>query len=145
MPPFLDAVNGSAPDAGAYEFGFPPWFAGASTTQCLPPVFSPVSGYYTGNLMVTLTSLTAGASLRYTTDGSNPTAATGTLYTGPLSVAITSTVKAIATGPLETSAITTERYQMEAPVIVASQGPSFYTDRFQSYTFQTQFPPPLGI
>lgn len=33
VPPFLDPVNGTAPYLGAYEFGTPPWFAGASPTQ----------------------------------------------------------------------------------------------------------------
>ncbi|MCK9434650.1 MAG: chitobiase/beta-hexosaminidase C-terminal domain-containing protein, partial [Candidatus Cloacimonetes bacterium] len=39
---------------------------------------------------------TAGAAIRYTTDGTDPTATTGTLYSGPVSISSTTTLKAIA-------------------------------------------------
>jgi peptidoglycan/xylan/chitin deacetylase (PgdA/CDA1 family) len=56
------------------------------------------SGYYITAVSVALTATdeTGGSGLkdvRYTTDGSTPTATTGTVYSGPFSVASTTTVK----------------------------------------------------
>jgi hypothetical protein len=43
------------------------------------PNFSPAGGYYTVAQTVTLSTTTGGASIRYTTDGSAPSATAGTL------------------------------------------------------------------
>lgn len=59
------------------------------------PVFSPKAGTYSSPQSVKITSSTTGATIRYTLDGTTPTAAS-TLYTGPVAVAKTLTVKAIA-------------------------------------------------
>ena len=56
-------------------------------------VAGPDTYYFTAN--VTLAVAEPGAEIRYTTDGSTPTAAS-TLYTAPFNVTTTSTVKAIA-------------------------------------------------
>jgi len=64
--------------------------------QVTAPVFSPGAGNYTGAQTVTLSTTTTGASIRYTTDGSIPTEATGTLYSGPVSIGATTTLKAVA-------------------------------------------------
>ena len=60
------------------------------------PTFSPVGGSYTAAQTVTLSSTTAGATIRYTLDGTAPSESAGTVYTAPFSVAGTTTVKAIA-------------------------------------------------
>lgn len=60
------------------------------------PVFSPVAGTYSSTQLVTITSATSGASIRYTTDGSVPSGTTGTIYTGPVSVNTTEVLKAVA-------------------------------------------------
>ena len=60
---------------------------------------------------VTITSSTAGASIRYTTDGSNPTSSTGTVYSGPFNVSNLTTVKAIAyKDGYDDSGIATQQY-----------------------------------
>jgi hypothetical protein len=59
------------------------------------PSFSPAPGTYTGTQNVSLHSTTAGASFYYTTDGSTPTTSS-TLYTGPIAISVTTTLKAIA-------------------------------------------------
>jgi len=59
------------------------------------PVFSPLSGTYYTAQNITVTSETSGASIYYTTDGSEPDN-TKTLYSTPFSVSTTTTVKAIA-------------------------------------------------
>jgi hypothetical protein len=62
------------------------------------PSFSPAPGTYTGTQNVSLHSTTAGASFYYTTDGSTPTTSS-TLYTGPIAISVTTTLKAIAAAP----------------------------------------------
>ncbi len=57
---------------------------------------SPTAGTYATAQLVGLSSLTTGASIRYTTNGSVPTPTTGTVYQGPFTVATTTTVNAIA-------------------------------------------------
>jgi alpha-tubulin suppressor-like RCC1 family protein len=57
------------------------------------PVMSVAPGTYSAPLTVTLTSATSGASIYYSPPGDDPT----TLYTGPVSVAVTTLLKARAT------------------------------------------------
>ncbi len=67
----------------------------SSVSQVAAPVFSPAGGTYSSAQNVTISCATAGASIRYTTDGSTPTASSA-LYTGPISITSTKTIKAIA-------------------------------------------------
>jgi hypothetical protein len=62
------------------------------------PSFSPASGTYTSPVTVTMSDSTPGATIYYTTDGSTPTTAS-TVYTGPILVITTTTIKAIAVAP----------------------------------------------
>lgn len=59
------------------------------------PTIAPAAGTYSGPVTVRISTATAGAQIRYTTDGS---AVTGTspLYAGPFQVSATSTVRAAA-------------------------------------------------
>ncbi|MEM7384832.1 MAG: lamin tail domain-containing protein [Verrucomicrobiota bacterium] len=52
--------------------------------QVNPPDFDQEGGFYDADLTLTLTSRTVGASIRYTTDGSEPTTATGVAYVTPI-------------------------------------------------------------
>ncbi|WHY17219.1 discoidin domain-containing protein [Paenibacillus sp. G2S3] len=65
-------------------------------TQVTTPVITPATGTFTEAQNVSITGSTQGASIRYTTDGSAPSANNGTLYTGPFNVPVTTTIKAIA-------------------------------------------------
>ncbi len=72
----------------------------ASGTTPLPsnvavPTFSPLPGTYNAAQSVTLSCATSGATIRFTTDGSNPTATSGTVYSSAIPVASTRTIKAI--------------------------------------------------
>lgn len=53
---------------------------------------SPARGFYDSAISVTCTSVTAGASIYYTTDGSEPTTSS-TLYSGPISVNSTTVLR----------------------------------------------------
>ncbi|MEU4517810.1 chitobiase/beta-hexosaminidase C-terminal domain-containing protein [Amycolatopsis sp. NPDC024027] len=68
---------------------------GGGTTTVAAPTFSPPGGTYSAAQTVTISSATAGATIRYTVDGSTPTASS-TLYSGPISVPNSRTVNAIA-------------------------------------------------
>lgn len=61
----------------------------------LNPIASPAPGTYGPTQVVALTTGTAGASIYYTTNGDVPTTAS-TLYSGPITVAADTTIKAIA-------------------------------------------------
>jgi len=115
VPPFPDFVQG-APDAGAYELGSPRWIAGANLTRCAEPIPSPWAGNYGAAVTVTLRTLTPGATLRYTTDGSTPTASTGTIYTGSFVLNNSTIVRTIAYAPgLSDSPVAVHSYDIFVP------------------------------
>jgi Concanavalin A-like lectin/glucanases superfamily/CotH kinase protein/Chitobiase/beta-hexosaminidase C-terminal domain len=62
-------------------------------------VFNLWRGIYTAPQSVSITCDTPGAQIRYTTDGSNPTATTGTVYTEALTVNSTRVIKVAAFKP----------------------------------------------
>lgn len=63
--------------------------------QVATPAMTPAPGTYTAAQSVTITCATAGAAIRYTTNGSEPTEAS-TLYTATIPVSSTTTIKAKA-------------------------------------------------
>jgi hypothetical protein len=63
--------------------------------QVQAPVISPNGGSFADQAEVTISSLTAGAKIRYTTDGSTPTQ-TSMLYSGPITIWNSATLNAIA-------------------------------------------------
>lgn len=60
------------------------------------PTFSPSGGSYSSSQNVTISTATSGATIRYTTDGSTPTTSHGAVYSSPVSITSSTTVKAIA-------------------------------------------------
>jgi uncharacterized protein (DUF1800 family) len=60
------------------------------------PAFNPPPGSYIGEQTVDLTTSTAGAQIRYTTDGSTPTRTHGTIYSGPLTLSSDTNLRAMA-------------------------------------------------
>jgi hypothetical protein len=67
---------------------------GSTTTAVATPTFSPAGGQYSSAQTVTISTATSGATIRYTIDGSTPTASS-TLYSGPISVPSSRTINAI--------------------------------------------------
>lgn len=53
-------------------------------------------GFFTAPFNLTISTLTPDAEIRYTTDGSEPTSTTGTVYTGPINISSTTTIRAAA-------------------------------------------------
>lgn len=59
-------------------------------------MFSVDRGFFKAPFDVAITTETPGAEIRYTTDGSEPTQARGTLYTGPITITGTTMLRAAA-------------------------------------------------
>lgn len=80
-----------------------------------PPVsFTPPAGSYSSAQQVVLSDSDASASIYYTTDGTVPTSASAH-YSGPIAVAASQTLKAIALDPaLQNSPVTVATYTIQA-------------------------------
>ncbi|HEY2351283.1 MAG TPA: chitobiase/beta-hexosaminidase C-terminal domain-containing protein, partial [Candidatus Acidoferrum sp.] len=82
------------------------------------PTFNPAGGSYTSTQNVTIATTTSGATIYYTTDGSNPTTGS-TMYVSPVAVAVSETLKAIAVkSGSNNSAIGTAVYNIGAPPVI---------------------------
>jgi M6 family metalloprotease-like protein len=83
-------------------------FVGTSNVQA--PTFTPKPGRYEEAQSVSISCATEGTTIYYTTDGSAPTAQS-TLYTAPITVSQTTTIKAVAVSTDgEESAVATAKY-----------------------------------
>jgi len=89
----LQVTNAGGPNAVISGLFFDASAAGSSVAA---PTFNPPAGNYSSAQPVTISSTTLGASIRYTTDGSTPSSTVGTVYSGPVSVGTSLTLKAIA-------------------------------------------------
>jgi hypothetical protein len=86
-----------------------------NATPAAAPTFSPPAGTYALAQTVTLSTATAGTTIYYTTDGSTPTAAS-TVYSTPVPVAASLTLKAIAAGGGHTpSTVASAAYVINLP------------------------------
>ncbi|HTB81244.1 MAG TPA: chitobiase/beta-hexosaminidase C-terminal domain-containing protein, partial [Opitutaceae bacterium] len=98
---------------------------GSAPQQAAAPTFSPAAGTYTSAQSVTISTSTGGASIRYTTDGSTPSETAGTLYSGPIGISSTTTLKAIAyESGFTDSPVTSGTYTLNITVSQAA-APSF--------------------
>ncbi len=87
------------------------------------PTFSVAAGSYNAAQTVSILDATVGSSIYYTTDGSTPVANTGTstLYSGPLTVAVSETINAIAVDSGDTSStVATAAYSITLPGVTAT-------------------------
>ena len=83
------------------------------------PVFSPAGGNYLTAQTVSISSPTTGASIHYTTDGSDPTE-NSPVYSAPLTVSVTTTIKAVATATgYANSAIAEATYSINETITIA--------------------------
>jgi len=133
--------------AVAYRTGWLDSMATATYTilnTIQPPTFSPPAGTYTSAQNVTISTITRGAFLRYTTDGTTPTSKVGTFYTGPVSVGMNQTINAIAFGAGQPngrsdSAVSSATYNFQVAVPTFSPAAGTYTSA-QSVTISTTTP-----
>lgn len=99
---------------------------GAQNFYTPTPVISLAPGFYAGSQSTTITCSDPTATIRYTTNGSNPTA-TSTLYSGAITIASTMVLRAAAFSTNQTSFTETNSYFIDVnhsiPVVsVCSQG-----------------------
>jgi len=94
-----------------------------SNAAAATPSFSEPSGTYSTAQSVSISSATSGSTIYYTTDGSTPSASSH-LYSGPLPVASSVTIRAIAAAPgYANSVLAQASYVISAPAS-APKGPS---------------------
>ncbi|MFI6099843.1 chitobiase/beta-hexosaminidase C-terminal domain-containing protein [Lentzea sp. NPDC051213] len=95
-------------------------------TPVATPTFSPPGGAYASAQTVTISTATSGSTIRYTVDGSTPTASSP-LYSGPISVPTSRTVNAIGIkAGLANSAVASATYTIgTSPGCVQPDSPSF--------------------
>ena len=122
--------DGVHPGAGAYSQMGDAWYAAiqsvtsGSSGNVASPNFTPAAGSYSSAQAVTMASNTAGATIYFTTDGSNPTTSS-TTYTGALSVSSSSTIKAMAVASGKTnSPVVSATYTIVVPPTVVA-APTF--------------------
>jgi hypothetical protein len=115
-----------------------------SLAQTATPIFSPGTGTYTSTQTVTIGSATPLSTIYYTTNGTTPTTSSA-VYSGPITVASTETLSAIATASgYSTSAVATAAYTLSLALSVAatptfSPGAGTYTSA-QTVTISSATP-----
>ncbi|GAA5117800.1 hypothetical protein GCM10023212_07200 [Luteolibacter yonseiensis] len=94
------------------------------SSTAVPPAFGIQRGFFSAPFALTLSTSTVDATIRYTTDGSEPTATTGTVYSGPINVSATTVLRAatFATGFVP-SAPVTNTYIFQDQIINQSETP----------------------
>ncbi len=113
----------------------------------LEPVAAPGRGFYDAPFDVFLSSGTPGAQIRYTLDGSPPSATSGTLYTGPFQISGSAsravvTLRAIAyrSGFLP-SRVSTYSYIFVDHVLTQPRNPSGFPSTWNSQTADYEMDP----
>lgn len=87
--------------------------------------FSEDRGFYENPFTVEITCATAGAVIHYTTDNSEPTALHGNIYTGPITIAATTCLRAAAFKPKYlASNVDTQTYLFLDNVLTQATNPS---------------------
>lgn len=89
------------------------------TQTAATPVIGPAPGTVPSGQIITITDTTPGAVIHFTTDGSTPTSASPA-YTGTFTIAVTTTVKAIAVATgFNNSAVATAAYTVSSVATAA--------------------------
>ena len=92
--------------------------------QAAAPTFAPAAGAYSSVQSVALASATAGSTIFYTTDGSTPTTASP-VYSTPIAVSASTTIKAIATASgFTTSAVASAAYTINGAAATPTFAPA---------------------
>jgi hypothetical protein len=98
------------------------------------PTFSPSPGTYTTAQSVTLSDSTSGSTIYYTTDGTTPTT-NSSVYSTPIHVTSTETIRAIATAPgFSASSVSNGGYTIQATAAAISF-PTGFAGAASSFAF----------
>ena len=122
-PPQQPDVSYGYDEAGLRDAYFPAPTPGAANSEGFTDfvgdtAFSLDRGFYDAPITVAITTSTPNAEIRYTTDGSKPTATEGLIYTTPVPIAQTTVLRAAAFRPgfIPTN-VDTQTYIFPADVI----------------------------
>ncbi len=129
LNPTPGAPNTGEPDAGAF----------VADTE-----FTPNRGFRDSPFQLEITSTTAGASIYYTLDGSEPSPTNGSLYTGALTINRTETVRAAAfkDGQVPTN-VDTHTYIFPSSVLSQSTTPPGFPTTWGDRTTDYEMDPDL--
>jgi poly(beta-D-mannuronate) lyase len=98
---------------------------GNPSAQVATPRFDPPGGSFIGARDISITTVSNGAQIRYTTDGTQPSAVSGAVYSAPIPLTTTTTLKAIALqSGIADSDIATATYTITAPTGGSGLDPS---------------------
>lgn len=112
----LTLKNTSSTNARIDDINLVVTTAGSGGNSVATPTFSPSAGTYFEAQNVTISCATDGATVYYTTNGTTPDTLS-TIYSAPISISATTTVKAIAMKEgLSNSSVATATYTIETPL-----------------------------
>ena len=99
-----------------------------------PVSFGQGRGFYQAPFTLELSTATPGATIRYTTDGSEPTETHGTVYSGPIAFTATTVVRAAAFKPdFRASSVDTHTYIFLDQVLAQPQDPPGFRKTWGGY------------
>jgi hypothetical protein len=94
------------------------------TIAAAAPTFSPSPGTYSTGQSVTLSDVSPGVTIYYTTNGATPTTASQ-VYTGPITLSTSTTLQAIAAGNgYGASSVSSGRYNITSPTATPTFSPA---------------------
>ncbi|HEV8543632.1 MAG TPA: chitobiase/beta-hexosaminidase C-terminal domain-containing protein [Verrucomicrobiae bacterium] len=109
----LKSLVGNAVAGGVFFGGA---VASTPTPQAATPAITPAGGSFASSTTVTISTATVGAAIRYTTDGVTMPIATSALYTVPLTLTRSTTIKAKAfASGMTDSTVATATFTITAP------------------------------
>ncbi|MBN1672622.1 MAG: CotH kinase family protein, partial [Kiritimatiellae bacterium] len=126
------------------------WAVLSHAATVVKPTFSQPHGFYSSSFSVRISSATAGATIRYTTDGSKPTGSYGTALAngGSVSIGRTTPLRAVACkGGMTTSAPFTQTYifpsQVRSQTRPAGYPVTCYPENGTAYTADYEMDPDI--
>ena len=140
-PTFPEQTDGfSYGRSATNELGFfdPPTPGGSNSALAFDGLvedtaFSHDRGFYDAAFDLEITSATADAEIRYTLDGSKPSPSHGTIYSGPITISGTTTLRAIATkADFRSSNVDTHTYLFLDQVLQQPTNPPGFPSNWNS-------------
>jgi len=109
-----------------------------------PPSFTPSAGTYINAQTVSIADTTSGATIYYTTDNSTPSTSSA-VYTSPINVAVSTTIKAIAEAPgFSASSVSSATYIFQATGQSIDFGSGFTSNSGLALNGSAQIDPVIG-
>ena len=119
-----EIVTAYAAETGYQQSGYLQSVITLTQSVTVTPVFSPAAGIYHTTQSVAISDTTANVTIYYTTDGSQPTTSSA-IYSGPITVASTETLNAIAVATgFTNSSVASAAYTISPPVAPAITWPT---------------------